>query len=54
MDFNAEVDKRFTTAEIDKIREFTLSDSNNVDEFLGPELSAKINKFYKEWTNAKN
>ena len=50
MNFNKEVDKRFTPVDIVKIREFTLSDSNNLTEFLGQKLAEKVLKFYKEWS----
>ena len=55
LNFNKEVAKRFTPADIDKIREFTLSDSDNVVESLGQNLADKVLKFYKEWnTNERN
>ena len=55
LNFNKEVAKRFTPAEINKIREFTLSDSVDVVESLGRKLAEKVLKFYKEWnTNERN
>ena len=50
MNFNKEVAKRFTPAEINKIREFTLSDSDDVVRSLGRKLADKVLKFYNEWT----
>ena len=49
LNFNKEVAKRFTPAEINKIREFTLSDSDDVVKSLGRKLADKVLKFYKEW-----
>lgn len=55
MNFNKEVTKRFTPAEINEIREFTLSDSDDVVKSLGQKLADKVLKFYKEWsTGEKN
>ena len=50
MNFNKEVDKRFTPSDVDKIREFTLSDSDDVVKSLGLKLADNVLKFYNEWT----
>ena len=50
MNFNKEVAKRFTPAEINKIREFTLSISVDLVKSLGRNLADKVLKFYDEWT----
>ena len=49
LNFNKEVAKRFTPADIDKIKEFTLSDSDDVVKSLGRKLADKVLKFYNEW-----
>ena len=50
MNFNKEVAKRFTPTDVNKIREFTLSDSDDVVKSLGRKLADKVLKFYNEWT----
>lgn len=48
MDFNKEVENHFTSSDIDRIREFVLSDSVDAEKFLGAELADKVFKFYLE------
>ena len=50
LNFNKEVAKRFTPADVDKIREFTLSNSVDLVESLGRNLADKVLKFYDDWT----
>ena len=50
LNFNKEVAKRFTPADVNKIREFTLSNSVDLVELLGRNLADKVLKFYDEWT----
>ena len=50
LNFNKEVTKRFTPADVNKIREFTLSNSVDLVELLGRNLADKVLKFYDEWT----
>ena len=50
MNFNKEVAKRFTPVDVNKIREFTLSNSVDLVESLGINLADKVLKFYDEWT----
>ena len=50
MNFNKEVAKRFTSEDVNKIREFTLSISVDLVESLGRNLADKVLKFYDDWT----
>lgn len=48
LDFKNEVNNRFTSSDIDRIREFVLSGPVDAEKFLGAELAEKVFKFYLE------